>query len=70
MVDVERLGPRAAAWADADSQAIFSHILALEMALRAAVAMLRNSAYAVHINDLLDQWQALLEAAPPDKPTT
>jgi hypothetical protein len=70
MMDVERPGPRASAWADAcsvDSQAVFNHILGLEIALRAALKMLRSSAYALHMKDTLDEWQALLEAVPPDK---
>jgi hypothetical protein len=64
MVDVERLGPRAAAWADADRDRIFGHILALEMALRTAVAMLRSSAYAKHMEDLFVMWEGHLEDVP------
>lgn len=67
MVDVERLGPRAAAWADADRDEIFSHVLALEMALRTAVKMLRSSAYAKHMEELFAIWEGHLEDVP-DKP--
>jgi hypothetical protein len=68
MMEAERLGTRAMAWADADRDAIFGHILALEMALRLALELLKNSAYASHMRDNLIQWQALLEAVPPNSP--
>ena len=63
-------GDSASAWSRARPIDIFSHILALRMALETALGLLRRSAYAPHMKDMLDEWQSLLRALPPDRPQT
>jgi hypothetical protein len=70
MMDANRIGPAALAWSEADPQAIFNQMLALMMALSSTLWYVRRSAYAGYMKDDLDRWQAILEAVPPDKPTT
>jgi hypothetical protein len=70
MMDADRIGPAALAWSEAAPQAIFNQILALMMALDSTLWYVRRSAYAAHMRADLDRWQAILEAVPPDKPTT
>ena len=65
MIDRDRIGIRAVAWSEAGRDAIFCHILDLEMALWLALDMLRKSAYARDMRDTFDQWETLLEAVPP-----
>ncbi len=69
MMDINRIGPAALAWSQADQDAIFHQMLALMMALSSALWILRRNPYAGHMKDELDRWQAILEAVPPDKPT-
>jgi hypothetical protein len=70
MMDADRVGVRAYAWSEADRAAILRHLIDLMFALDIALHHLRNSAYAGHMKYRLDEWQAILEAVPPDKPTT
>lgn len=70
MMSRDRIGPSALAWSEADQAAIFHRLLELTIALDAALGMLRCTAYARHMKDTLDRWQAILEAVPPDKPQT
>lgn len=66
MIDRDRIGVRAIAWSEAPRDAIFSHILDLELALWHALRMLRNSAYARDMRETFAQWEATLDATPPN----
>jgi len=61
----DRIGQRAYAWSEADRAAILRHFIDLMIMAETMLGLLRNSAYGAHMKPLLDEWEALLDAAPP-----
>ena len=61
---------RSRAWAEADADDICYHLIAVLVAFETAIEILQRSGYGQPPGGLLDKWQALLNAMPPDKPQT
>ena len=64
MTDPDRIGVRAYAWSEADRAHILKHLIDLMFAMQTMLGLLRNSAYAPHMRETIDEWQTILEAVP------